>query len=160
MTMTSMATTGVVRALADAGVEHEVLPHAHTETARAEAEAVGVSPCEVAKTIVLTTPDGYARAVIPASERLDMQRIRHLLGGRKETRLTTEPELVAAYPEFELGAVPPFGGPAGDRVLVDRKLAECECVVFDGGSHEESIRMRTDDLLQLADAELRDIVMH
>jgi Ala-tRNA(Pro) deacylase len=158
--MTSMATTGVVRALADAGVEHEVLPHATTMTALAEADAVGVPAYEVAKTIVLTTPEGYARAVIPACERLDMHRVRDLLGGKKATRLTTEPELVQAYPEFALGAVPPIGGPAGDRVLVDRRLAECECVVFEGGSHEESIRMRTDDLLRLADAELRDIVLH
>jgi Ala-tRNA(Pro) deacylase len=158
--MTSMATNGLARTLAEAGVEHEVLPHARTMTALAEAEAVGCSPYEVAKTIVLTTPDGYARAVIPACDRLDIHRVRELLGGRTATRLTTEPELAQAYPEFELGAVPPFGGHAGDRVLVDRRLAECECVVFEGGTHDESIRMRTDDLLRLADAELRDIVLH
>jgi Ala-tRNA(Pro) deacylase len=158
MTMASTVTSGVAQALADAGVEHEVLPHTRTETATAEAHACGVPAYEVAKTVVLTTPDGHARMVIPASERLDMNRVREMLGGRA-ARLATEPELAAEYAEFEVGAVPPFGGPSGDRVVVDRRIAECERVVFEGGTHDESIRMRTEDLLLLANAELRDIVL-
>jgi prolyl-tRNA editing enzyme YbaK/EbsC (Cys-tRNA(Pro) deacylase) len=35
---------------------------------------------------------------------------------------------------FELGAVPPFGGPAGDRTVVDRRLAEQESVLIEAGS--------------------------
>jgi hypothetical protein len=43
-----------------------------------------------------------------------------LLGNDKTTRLATEEELAGADPMFELGAVPPFGGPAGDRIIADR----------------------------------------
>jgi prolyl-tRNA editing enzyme YbaK/EbsC (Cys-tRNA(Pro) deacylase) len=58
---------------------------------------------------------------------------------------------------FELGAVPPVGGPAGDRILVDRRLAARESVVFEFGAHDESIRLRTTDLLRLTHADVVDL---
>jgi Ala-tRNA(Pro) deacylase len=136
---------------------YELIEHGRTETAVDEAEAVGISPAEVAKTIVLTTEEGYVRAVLSGGDRLDMHKTRALLESGKETRLATESELAGAYPMFELGAVPPFGGPAGDRVLVDRALAEREWVVLEAGSHEQSVRMQTQDLLAVTKAEVADI---
>lgn len=62
-----------------------------------------------------------------------------------------------AYPLYELGAVPPFGVPAGDRVLFDRRLAQRDSVVLEAGSHSESVRLTTADLLTLGDAEVEDI---
>jgi prolyl-tRNA editing enzyme YbaK/EbsC (Cys-tRNA(Pro) deacylase) len=64
---------------------------------------------------------------------------------------------VSAYPQFELGAVPPFGGPGGDRVVVDRTLLEEARVVFGAGVHDVALRMRTDDLITVAEAEIADI---
>ena len=58
---------------------------------------------------------------------------------------------------FELGAVPPFGGPSRDRTIVDRQLAEQETVVLEAGTHSESVRIKTHDLLSLTKAELADI---
>lgn len=152
-----MATTAVTQALAEAEVEYELLPHRHTETAREEAEALGVLPEEVAKTLVLVGPEGYIRVVLPASERLDLRKVRHLFPEwARSLRLATEEELARDYAEFELGAVPPIGG-RHEPVVVDRRLAACERLVFEAGSHEESIRLRTDDLLALADARLADL---
>jgi Ala-tRNA(Pro) deacylase len=139
------------------GLEYELLPHRQTMTAGEEAAALGVSREQVAKTLVLATEAGYVRAVLPASARLDMHKARKLLGDAKSTRLATEEELAGAYPMFELGAVPPFGGPAGDRAVVDRRLAEQESVVIGAGSHVESVRIKTQDLLSLTSAELADI---
>lgn len=58
---------------------------------------------------------------------------------------------------FELGAVPPFGGPIGDRTILDFRLADRESVVFEAGTHDRSIRLRTADLLRLTAAETADI---
>jgi prolyl-tRNA editing enzyme YbaK/EbsC (Cys-tRNA(Pro) deacylase) len=58
---------------------------------------------------------------------------------------------------FELGAVPPFGGPAGDHTIVDRLFAEQEWVVIVAGSHTESLRITMQDLLSLTDAGVADI---
>jgi len=152
--MTAMK--GLRQALERAGCEYDVLDHRRTETARDEAEAVGVPPEEVAKTVVLISDDRYVRAVLPASEQLDKHKVQQLLGD-KHARLASEAELVLAYPMYELGAVPPFGVPAGDRVLFDRRLAQRDTVVLEAGSHSESLRLKTSDLLSLAQADVADI---
>lgn len=151
-----MTSTQVIDELDRDGLQYELIAHPRTMTARAEANAIGIAAHEVAKTVVLATSTGYVRAVVPASERLDLHKARDLLDDR-ECRLATEEELGAAYPAFELGAVPPFGGPAGDRVILDRRLAELDAVVLEAGSHDQSVRLRTSDLLARSGAEVADI---
>jgi Ala-tRNA(Pro) deacylase len=138
------------------GVEYELLSHAHTERAVEEAEALGLPPRAVAKTLVLTADEGHVRVVLPASERIDLRKIREHVEGGKSIHLATEDELAGDYPEFELGAVPPFGG-AGDRVLVDSRIAEQPSVVLEAGTHEQSVRLATADLLELTKAEVVDV---
>ena len=153
-----MATEALTGVLDEAGVNYEILPHAHTESAAAEAKALGVAPGDVAKTLVVRTPDGYLRTVLPASERLDLHKLRAARGGSKTTvQLVSEAELARDYPEFELGAVPPFGGSRRDPVVVDSRLARRDSVVLDAGSHEESIRIWMPDLLRVSAAQTADI---
>jgi Ala-tRNA(Pro) deacylase len=153
-----VTTADLTDVLEQAGVHYELLPHAHTETAFAEAEALGVSAGEVAKTLVAKTPSGYVRAVLPASDRLDLHKLSELYGEKKkDVHLASEEELAREYPEFELGAVPPVGGARHDSVVVDRRLAERESVVFEAGSHDESLRLATADLLRITKAQVADI---
>jgi len=148
----------LIRLLDEEGVEYELFPHAHTESAVAEAEAVGVDTADVAKTLVVATPGGYVRAVVPASDRLDLRKLREITGGaRKHVHLATEESLARDYPEFELGAVPPLAGARRDRVVVDSRVAEREWVVIEAGSHEQSVRLPTEALLRLADAQVADL---
>jgi Ala-tRNA(Pro) deacylase len=151
-----MAENDMTVILDEAGVEYELLPHPRTETAAAEAEALGIETREVAKTLVISTPGGYVRTVLPASERIDLHKLREHVEGGKRIHLATEEDLREDYPDFELGAVPPFGG-SGDRVLVDSRLAKRESIVLEAGSHEQSLRMRTADLLALTRAEVADL---
>lgn len=150
-------TTALIDQLSEKHVEHAVVPHRRTQTAAAEARAVGVMPHEVAKTIVVVTDGGYVRAVVPASERLDLRKLRDSLGEERIPRLATESELGAAYPAFELGAVPPFGGPAGDRVIIDARLALEDEVVLEAGTHSHSVKLRMHDLIRLSAAGVADI---
>lgn len=139
-----------------ARIDFDLIEHRRTERAGDEASAIGVPPDQVAKTIVLASREHYVRAVVPASERLDLQKTRELLDDKK-ARLASEEELVLAYPMYELGAVPPFGVPTGDRVLLDRRLAQHDSVVLEAGSHNESVRLKTVDLIRLSSAEVEDI---
>jgi len=143
--------------LAQQGVDYVRVPHRRTQTAAAEAAAIGVAVEDVAKTVVLKTDEGYIRAVVPASERVDLHKIRELAGAGGHMRLATEYELSAADPRFELGAVPPFFWPAGDRVIVDRHLAAHDDVILEPGTHEASVKLRVHDLLKLSRAEVADI---
>lgn len=147
----------LVKELERNGIGYELLPHRQTMSASEEAAALGVPRDQVAKTLVLRTENGYVRAVLPASERLALGKLRELLGEGKATRLATEEELAGAYPTFELGAVPPFAGPSGDPAILDRRLAEQPSVVIEAGSHSESVRITTQDLLALTNAQIADI---
>jgi Ala-tRNA(Pro) deacylase len=153
-----MAAVDVTKVLDDAGVEYELLSHPHTETAAAEAEALGVDLGEVGKTLVLSTPDGNVRAVLPGSARLDVRKVRDVLRVTgKRVHLLSEDALTRDYKEFELGAVPPLGGKSRDRVLVDTRLAERDSIVIEAGSHDESVRLKTADLIRLTEAQVADI---
>jgi Ala-tRNA(Pro) deacylase len=153
-----MAASDLTKALDKAGVDYELLEHPHTETAAAEAEALGVDPGEVGKTLVLSSPDGNVRAVLPGSARLDVRKVRDALGvSGKRVHLLSEDALARDYKEFELGAVPPLGGKSRDRVLVDTRLADRDSVVIEAGSHDESVRLKTADLIRLSEAQVADI---
>ncbi|HXY80495.1 MAG TPA: YbaK/EbsC family protein [Gaiellaceae bacterium] len=147
----------LVEHLRESHVEFELLPHRRTLTAAGEARALGVLPQETAKTVIARDETGAnIRAVVPASSRLDLRKLAHAVEA-KEVVLLTESELAGSYPQFELGAVPPFSGPAGDRVVIDRKLANCEHIVLEAGVHDTSLRLRTEDLIVVADGLLADV---
>ena len=79
----------LIEALERAAAEYEVLEHPRTETARAEAHALGLRADDVAKTLVVKTPEGYLRVVLPASRSLDLRRLRGVVGGGHHTHLAT-----------------------------------------------------------------------
>lgn len=146
----------LVDELEHSGISYNLLPHPRTGTARDEARALHVSPSQVAKTVVLVSPNGIVRAVVPASNRIDLRKVRRILQ-TEDVRLATEAELAGAYPEFELGAIPPLTLGDGDQVLVDIRICFADEVLLEAGTHEQSLRIRTSDLLELADASLADI---
>jgi Ala-tRNA(Pro) deacylase len=147
----------VTRFLEEAGINFDVLEHAHTESAADEAAALGIGPEEVAKTLVLVASGGNVRAVLAASERIDLQRVAAMLGvSTKKVRLASEDILARDYPDFALGAVPPFGG-REDQVLVDERIARRDSVIVEAGTHEKSVRLKATDLVRLTRAQVADI---
>jgi Ala-tRNA(Pro) deacylase len=97
------------------------------------------------------------RAVLAASERIDLRKVAAALGvGGKKVHLASEDDLVRSYPDFELGAVPPFGGDQ-DQVIVDERLAGRDSVVLEAGSHDRSVRLKVVDLVRLTRAQVADI---
>jgi Ala-tRNA(Pro) deacylase len=149
----------LVDELERAGISYELIPHHRTDTAVGEARALSVPPSQVAKTIVLVTPAGFVRAVLRASARLDLRKVRAILGTH-DVRMSTEDELAGAYPDFELGAVPPLALADGDRVLLDIRVCDSDDVLLEAGTHEQSLRISTSDLLELARPTVADICEH
>jgi len=136
---------------------YELIPHAPTESARAEADELGLALDAVAKTIVVHTPTGSVRTVLPAARRLDLHKLRAALGLHCRVKLATEAELADEYPEFEVGSTPPLGGAHVDRVLVDSAVVDHDSIVLEAGSHRRSLRMRPADLVAAAGADVAEI---
>jgi len=154
-----MVSPALTRALEGHGVPCQVVAHPHAERALDEARALGVEPQSVAKTLVVSSPQGSVWVVISASQRLDLpDKVRDLLGaGAKKVRPASEEELAHDYPELNLGASRPLGG-RPDPVFLDRRVAKREEIVLEAESHDESVKLRTQDLLRLADAPVVDLL--
>jgi Ala-tRNA(Pro) deacylase len=150
--------TAVISELERRQVPYELLPHPRTKTAAAQAHALHLPPDEVAKTLILGTPHGYLRALLPASKRLDPTKVAAALA-LDEVWLVPESELIGAYPDFELGAIPPVAGPVHDQVIIDESFREHPSLVFEAGRHDESVRVRTGDLLAATYAIVADICL-
>ena len=45
--------------------------------------------------------------------------------------------------------MPPFGNLYGLPVYLDRDLAECETIMFQAGTHQDAISMRSADFIRL-----------
>jgi Ala-tRNA(Pro) deacylase len=147
---------GVTAFLERHGVPYEVVEHERTQTAAAEARAAGVPAADAAKTVVLRDDEGLRLAVIPASERLDMHKLRQALAS-KGLRLVTEQEMADEFDQFEVGAVPPFGSMFNARELVDERLLEHDRILCSGGDHEHAILVDPRDLVQAGEARVADI---
>jgi Ala-tRNA(Pro) deacylase len=143
--------------LNERGVSHEVVEHEPTMSAAAEATAAGIEPDHAAKTMVLRDGNDYRLAVIPASERLDLHKLRDLLGASKHLRLATEQEMEADFGEFELGATPPLGGMLPAPEVLDRKLLQHERILCTGGDHRHSVLVDPRDLERITEAQVSDI---
>jgi Ala-tRNA(Pro) deacylase len=140
----------VQRFLSERGVEFEAIRHRPTFDAQRMAQAVHAPGREVAKTVLLRADQGdaYVVAVLPATRQVDLDRAGELLGGA-QLELATEIEIQECCPDCEIGALPPFGSQYGMRTIVDESLTEDEEIVFEGNTHEESIRMRFEDFRQV-----------
>ena len=149
-------TESLTGALDRLGIAYELLEHELTDRAADEAAALGLHPNEIAKTIVVTTGAENLRVLVPASERIDMHKLRDLLDAGKELHLLSEEALGTDYPEFELGAVPPLGG-RRDGVIVDGRVVALDDVVFEAGAHDRSARIKSADLVSLAGARVADV---
>jgi Ala-tRNA(Pro) deacylase len=138
------------------GVPYEMVEHERTETAVAEARAAGVPPSDVAKTVVLRDEAGVRLAVIPASERLDMHKLKEAVGS-KGLRLVSEAEMAEEFDDFEVGAVPPFGPMLHALELVDQRLLDHDRILCSGGDHEHGVLVDPRDLVRAGQARVADI---
>jgi Ala-tRNA(Pro) deacylase len=156
----SPAAAGVDAALRDAGVAHRVVVLPGCETAADMARATGVPPGAVAKTLVTVDQGRLRLAVIPASRRLVVDRLRTATGASHHLRLATEEEVRAAFPAFELGAVPPLGQMVGVELVLDPLVLEHAEVLVPGGDREHGFLVDPDELARVTAARVADICTH
>lgn len=129
-------------------VPYEVIPHPLAFTAQGVAAAAHVPGRNLAKSVIVKGAWGLAMAVLPANHRVDIPAVRETLDG-DDYRLASEAEFEEAFPECEVGAMPPFGNLYGMPVIVAEPLIWDEEIYFNCGNHTEVIRMKYADYARL-----------
>jgi Ala-tRNA(Pro) deacylase len=143
--------------LDEQGVDYEILEHEERFTAAAEARASGVDPHGAAKDVVLRSGDSYVLALIPASERVDLTKVRKVLEVEDRPELATEEEIAERFPGFAVGALPPFGPLHHLPEIVDLRLLNHDQILCSGGDHRHSVRIDPSELVRHADARVADL---
>lgn len=119
---------------------YRTVPHPEALTAAQTAAAAHVSGFTLAKTVVVKLDGRLAMIVVPAACRIDVERVRQATGAER-AELAAEEEFRFAFPDCELGAMPPIGLLYGMEVYVCQGLESCERVFFNGGSHRQLVCM-------------------
>ncbi len=141
--------------LASNGASFESEHHRLAYTAQEVAAAEHVPGKEVAKVVVAVVDGGAIMLALPADRKVDLDRLRFELGA-SEVRLAREEEFAGVFPDCEVGAMPPFGNLYGLPVYVERSLARAPEIIFQAGTHTETIKMRYDDFDRLVHPEVKD----
>ena len=144
--------------LRDNGVQFTVGTHVPQYTAQEVAAAEHVPGREVAKVVILKVDGRFIMAVIAAPRLVDIDKVKPLLN-TVDVRFADESEMRGIFPDTEVGAEPPFGNLYGLEVLVDRQLALQEHVVFQSGSHRETVRMKYADYERLVKPRVEDFTI-
>ncbi len=160
--MTSTAESPAVRALAASGIDYEVTSHGPVRSLEEAAEARGVEPRQILKTLVVRrAEDDYLFVLVPGDRQISWPKLREHLG---VSRLSM-PDRDAArdVTGYERGTITPFGSrpsPAGtpwpviaDALIVSRE----EPVSIGGGAHGVAASVRPAQLVEVLSATVADV---
>ena len=144
---------------------HHVTPEVRhlplaVRTAKAAAEALGVSPAEIANTLVFvaTTHDGdRAPLLVLASggHRVDVDKVADIAG--LATVEQADPAFVREHTGFAIGGVAPVGHPRHLRTIVDVTLGRY-ATVWAAAGHSHSVFATTyDELIRITGGQPMDV---
>lgn len=140
-------------------IKYQVLTHSLAYTAQEVAALQHVPGKQMAKVVIVKKDTGAPiMLALPASHQVDFSRLRQVLGEHVE--LEEEQKFRTLFPGCEVGAEPPFGNLFNLDTIVDASLAEDEEIVFNGGSHWQTIRMRYDDYQRLVQPRVAKFARH
>ena len=129
-------------------IPFQSIPHAVSYDAQRTAEAAHVRGQEFAKAVIVRADGRLCMAVLPATDHVDLNLLRSGLGAQ-EVVLADQNEIQEAFPDCDVGAMPPFGELYGIEVFVSPRLREDERITFKSGSHDEAVAMRYSDYERL-----------
>lgn len=139
------------------GIQYILISHSRAYTAAAIGAITHIPGKVIAKTVMVKLDGKLAMVVVPGSRHVNISGLKTTLGVNSAL-LVTEPEFANAFPDCEVGAMPPFGTLYGLPVYVDETLTRDEEIAFNAGSHRELMRMRYKDFERLENPTIIDVV--
>ena len=130
-------------------VKYIAMKHPVVYTAQEIAAAQHIPGRQLAKCVLVKTDKGPVLAVLPAIHLIDLKRLKALVGAKSLT-IAKEADIKSLFPDVEVGAMSPFGNLYGVPVVADRELGESADIVFNAGSHTDTVKIRYQDFAALA----------
>ena len=154
-----------VRSVMDTLALHHVTPEVRhlplaVRTAKAAAEALGVSPAEIANSLVFvsTTHDGDVQPLLvlaSGGHRVDTDKVAALAGFASVEQ--ADPAFVREHTGFTIGGVAPVGHPTHIRTIIDVTLGRY-ATVWAAAGHSHSVFATTyDELIRITGGQPMDV---
>ena len=140
-------------------IRYEAGYHVRVYTAQEIAAAQHVPGKEMVKVVMVKADGKIVMLVLPASYRVDMKKLKGVLSCKK-VAMVKEEEFQELFPDCEIGAMPPFGNLYNLEVWVDQVLTENEFIVFQAGSHVETLTIKYSDYVRLVNPKVADFSVH
>jgi prolyl-tRNA editing enzyme YbaK/EbsC (Cys-tRNA(Pro) deacylase) len=156
-TMAKTRVEAIVGFLDGTGIPYELVEHEPVMSAAEEARVAQLPPVQVAKTVVLQDGRAYVIAAVSAACRLDLGKLRNVLGATRQLRLASEAEIAHHFPSLEPGALPPFGPMVPAAAVIDSALLEHERILCPAGDHSHSVLVDPRDVMRITAADTADI---
>lgn len=150
-----MPTSTLFEILDSRNIKYSTIEHTPAYTAQEIAASSHTPGRELAKSIIVKLDGRLVMAVLPASRRINFDRLKQV-SGAETVELATEREFADLFPDCQLGAMPPFGNLYDMAVLVDESLTDDEEIVFNACNHHELIRMAFEDFTKLVEPRILD----
>ena len=144
-----------LRALTDAGVAHRVVRHGPVRSLAEAADARGVEPADVVKTMVVRRgEDDLLFVLVPGDREISWPKLRALLG---VSRLSM-PDAAAARDAtgYERGTITPFGSTRAWPVVADERVRG-RAITLGAGAHGVAVALAADDVLEVLEATVADV---
>ena len=154
-----------VRAVLDALAPWHVVPEIRhlpdaVRTARAAAEALGVTPAEIANSLVFvaTDHDGTTSPLLvlaSGGHRVDVDKVADLAGLAHVEQ--ADPDFVREHTGFAIGGVAPVGHPRHLRTIIDVTLGRYQTVWAAAGHSHSVFATSYDELIRITGGQPMDV---
>jgi Cys-tRNA(Pro)/Cys-tRNA(Cys) deacylase len=153
-----MAETRGTTELRRAGIEHRLMTYAYAgggSTAERAADALGVEPERMFKSLVAAAGDEPVFALVPATAELSLKRLA-ASAGAKQARMA-EPRDAERVTGYQLGGISPLGSRRRMRVFLDASARAHERICLNAGGRGAIVEVEPAALIALLDAVIADL---
>lgn len=151
----STSGTPALVALATAGVPHTPRTYEHDPASDLgygleAAQALGVDPEQVFKTLVADVEGTLTVAVVPVTGRLDLKALAQAVGAKRA--VMADPHAAERATGYVVGGISPLGQRTRLRTVVDETVWLFDTVLVSGGRRGLDVELAPEDLVRLTDA--------
>jgi Cys-tRNA(Pro) deacylase len=128
-----------------------------TPTVQKAAEAVGVDPGHIIKTLLFLAGEDPVVVIANGTARVEWKQLAAYLGIARRKVNMADPDTVLALTGYPVGGVPPLGHLQPFRTIMEAGVLETEWVYGGGGTDGTLVRLATKDLVEHLRAEIVDL---
>ncbi|TQJ40673.1 Cys-tRNA(Pro)/Cys-tRNA(Cys) deacylase [Arthrobacter sp. SLBN-112] len=146
--------TPATAALTAAGAPFVLHPYTHDPSAQSygaeAAEALGIDPSRVFKTLMVDVEGRLAVGIVPVSGTLDLKAMAAAFGAKKAAM--ADPAAAQRRTGYVLGGISPIGQRQTSPTVLDSTALGLDTILVSGGRRGLDIELAPADLLRLTDA--------